>query len=210
MKKYTLILILSLFIIPSLAFASWWNPFTWNVFKKKQETSQTQVTNVEKERINNLEKELGELKKLKMDTPSVINTRPQKTLEQTQNNQQNDLINKQKIDEVAKSAELEKQTILEEKRTTERILLEQEINKANAELLRLNDIAAQKKIKDEKLRVINKKIADLNAKYSSDIISCSSRQLTPFVESCIEAVNRDYNLNYNILVAEFQQAKYEN
>lgn len=32
MKKYLLILLLAVFIIPSIAFASWWNPLTWKVF----------------------------------------------------------------------------------------------------------------------------------------------------------------------------------
>lgn len=32
MKKYLLVLLLAIFIIPSIAFASWWNPFSWNWF----------------------------------------------------------------------------------------------------------------------------------------------------------------------------------
>jgi hypothetical protein len=38
MKKYLLIL-LAIFIVPSIAFASWWNPFTW--FQKQPQTEQT-------------------------------------------------------------------------------------------------------------------------------------------------------------------------
>ena len=30
MKKYLLVLFIAVFIIPSIAFASWWNPFSWN------------------------------------------------------------------------------------------------------------------------------------------------------------------------------------
>ena len=41
MKKYLITLLLAIFIIPSMAFASWWNPFTWKVFNKKEVTSQT-------------------------------------------------------------------------------------------------------------------------------------------------------------------------
>jgi hypothetical protein len=33
MRKYLLVLLLTIFIIPSIAFASWWNPFSW--FKKQ-------------------------------------------------------------------------------------------------------------------------------------------------------------------------------
>ncbi len=32
MKKYLSVLILTIFIIPSIAMASWWNPFSWNWF----------------------------------------------------------------------------------------------------------------------------------------------------------------------------------
>lgn len=35
MKKYILVIVLMSFIIPSVALASWWNPFTWNIFKRK-------------------------------------------------------------------------------------------------------------------------------------------------------------------------------
>jgi len=33
MRKYLLVLLLAIFIIPSIASASWWNPFSW--FKKQ-------------------------------------------------------------------------------------------------------------------------------------------------------------------------------
>lgn len=67
MKKYISILILALFIIPSLAFASWWNPFTWKIFKKREPAPQVQVINTEKEKtpeekISELQKQLDELK----------------------------------------------------------------------------------------------------------------------------------------------------
>src|ERR1035437_6156516 len=39
MKKYFLALFLLTFIVPSIAFASWWNPFTW--FQKQPQTEQT-------------------------------------------------------------------------------------------------------------------------------------------------------------------------
>ncbi len=37
MKKYILVLLLTIFIIPSIALASWWNPFSWKVFNKTPE-----------------------------------------------------------------------------------------------------------------------------------------------------------------------------
>lgn len=37
MKKYLTILFLIVFITPSIAYASWWNPFSWKVFNKSPE-----------------------------------------------------------------------------------------------------------------------------------------------------------------------------
>ena len=34
MKKYTLVCFGLLILFPSIAFASWWNPFTWTIFHK--------------------------------------------------------------------------------------------------------------------------------------------------------------------------------
>lgn len=48
MKKYLLSLLLIVFIIPSIAFASWWNPFSWNwkaLFNSSPQ-NQTQNSNV--------------------------------------------------------------------------------------------------------------------------------------------------------------------
>ncbi len=43
MKKYLPVFILSTLIIPSVAFASWWNPFTWSIFSSYQSNSQGQT-----------------------------------------------------------------------------------------------------------------------------------------------------------------------
>lgn len=48
MKKYIFISLLVIFIIPSIALASWWNPFTWKIFssnKKEIIVTQPQVIN---------------------------------------------------------------------------------------------------------------------------------------------------------------------
>lgn len=37
MKKYLTIFLLSLFVLPSVALASWWNPFSWRIFNKPTE-----------------------------------------------------------------------------------------------------------------------------------------------------------------------------
>lgn len=39
MKKFILAILMALIIVPSIALASWWNPFTWKIFNKKEITS---------------------------------------------------------------------------------------------------------------------------------------------------------------------------
>ena len=79
MKKYLLILLLAIFIIPSIAFASWWNPFSWFsgwTFHKTEIAPQipveTQKTSEEK--INELQKQLDELKNQKQNPSSTTIT----------------------------------------------------------------------------------------------------------------------------------------
>ncbi len=48
MKKYIVVLLLIVFITPSIALASWWNPFTWKIFNKKINNIE-QVENITKE-----------------------------------------------------------------------------------------------------------------------------------------------------------------
>ena len=47
MKKYLAVLFLIVFIAPSIALASWWNPFSWNIFHKKEVSTPIQTTNIE-------------------------------------------------------------------------------------------------------------------------------------------------------------------
>jgi DNA repair ATPase RecN len=75
MKKYILVLLLIVFIIPSVAFASWWNPFSWKIFSflhKKEVPVQTQVIEEKTpdEKINELQKQVEELKKQQAESTS--------------------------------------------------------------------------------------------------------------------------------------------
>lgn len=59
--------ILAIILIPQVTFASWWNPLTWKIFKKRESAPQIQVLNTEKEKtqeekISELQKQLNELK----------------------------------------------------------------------------------------------------------------------------------------------------
>lgn len=65
MKKYFFALLLIVFITPSVVFASWWNPISWKVFKKKEIVPQVQVEKQKtpEEKISDLQKQLDDLKK---------------------------------------------------------------------------------------------------------------------------------------------------
>lgn len=75
MKKYIALSLLVIFIIPSVAFASWWNPFSWKVFSFLSKNNQNpKIEEMNKEvlpdtasEIEALEKRLGELKKQQME-----------------------------------------------------------------------------------------------------------------------------------------------
>jgi len=80
MKKYLTILFLVAFIVPSVALASWWNPFSWGIFSKifskneVVETTQTQPVEINKssseenkEQAEDSSEELEEIEKLKRE-----------------------------------------------------------------------------------------------------------------------------------------------
>ena len=79
MKKYILVLFLIMFIVPSVAMASWWNPFSWKVFHKKEVTPtvQIEVQKTPEEKINELQKQLDELKNQQPKTIPVTKTQIQ-------------------------------------------------------------------------------------------------------------------------------------
>lgn len=102
MKKYIIILILSLVSIPTIAMASWWNPFTWSVFSKvvnvelklnnpdtSSSVSSSEInitaTTTENE-IVNLKKEIKQLKDQQIKKTTLIKNVPQKTATSSLNN----------------------------------------------------------------------------------------------------------------------------
>jgi len=72
MKRYSLCLLLIVFLTPSIAFASWWNPFSW--FKKQvvqPPVVQVSVPTTNSVNDKKVEKEKVVLKKEKQDTKST-------------------------------------------------------------------------------------------------------------------------------------------
>jgi len=82
MKKYISVLFLLTFIIPSIAFASWWNPFTWKVFHKKEITPnvQVEIQKTPEEKISELQKQLDGLNNQKITSSTTTQT-PEKPVQ---------------------------------------------------------------------------------------------------------------------------------
>lgn len=115
MKKSLLVLFLIVFIVPSVALASWYNPFSWeiwnNIFHKKEITPQTQVINqpINTEPIDNSTITTSMKKEVKNDTPVVDNSNTQKKEVQAKIDaelkakaERDVLISKQKLEEQTK------------------------------------------------------------------------------------------------------------
>lgn len=213
-------------IIPSVAFASWWNPLSWNIFSflhKKEVIPQVQVEvqKTPEEKINELQKQLDDLKKQQptstsattipaikevkktapVDNSAIIKKQVEATLKAKAD--QDALIAKQKADEQTRidalKAESDRQAQLEANRIKEEEL---EVQKeANAKI----------EAKQEKLDAINLEIANLNAKYAKDSAELKLNTGGSFggaMNSNLSNLQTKYIDDYNALMAEFQQVKY--
>lgn len=75
MKKNLLVLLLAVMIVPSVAFASWWNPFSWNVWNKlfdKKETITVDQQVVDDIIENKVEEKVNNILKEKEDEKAVL------------------------------------------------------------------------------------------------------------------------------------------
>lgn len=73
-------------LVPQIVFASWWNPFSWKVFSKKEVAPQTQIVNTEqvnKEEIEKLQKEINDLKSKQTESVSDKTTPVVKEIKKT-------------------------------------------------------------------------------------------------------------------------------
>lgn len=82
MKKYLSILFLIAFIIPSIAFASWWNPFSWKIFHKKEVVKiETPQINIDTEIKEKVDAQVKEVFKAKEDEQTRIDSAVKKALD---------------------------------------------------------------------------------------------------------------------------------
>lgn len=67
-RKYLLVVLLTACIVPSVALASWWNPFTWKIFHKREVPNQEIIKDSSRDdqaaKITELQKQVDDLKKL--------------------------------------------------------------------------------------------------------------------------------------------------
>lgn len=171
MKKYLPALFLIVFLAPSVALASWWNPFTWKVFKKREPAPQVQVINAEKEKtpeekIVELQKQLDELKTQKTTTEpikEIVNTKEVKKNTPVVNSNQSS----KQLEEAKKEAELKakfaEQDALINKQRAEELDKQNKLNEL--ELVKQREqskIDAMKSLEEQKLKEDLVKLQNLN------------------------------------------------
>jgi len=89
MKKYILVILLIVFITPSVVFASWWNPFSWDIFtfiSKKYAPIQTNVIKKENKPVEILPKQKNIINNTKKTEPVINNIKPTNKIINTSNN----------------------------------------------------------------------------------------------------------------------------
>ncbi len=221
MKKYFLTIILVTLIIPQIAFAAWWNPFSWKVFNREE--SKTQV----------LENRVKELEK-KLEANVSTSTKVEKTIKQPEVKEKKKItpVDNSALLEAKKQAQLEQEALLakqkaEEQARAEDLLIKQRVEEQakirvelekqdiqNAKIIAEQKAAQEyltQQLKQEKLDAINRQIIDLNAKYLIDLeIARNSGATVSFAEGSQQRVTNQYNLDYAKLIVEFQKVQYGN
>lgn len=220
----TFILVLSLFIIPKVALAAWWNPFTWRIFNRTDAK-----TEVLEKRIQELESKLGDsatttatsIQKEASVTTSITKKEVKQIVQEVDNYaviqaqireqveaqlkakaDQDALIAKQEADEQVKLHALKAEV---DRRAAQNALNIAEQQAADQQAIKNTAIAKQKKLNE-----INKKIADLNAKYAKDIAATRGNGGATLeqLDTEVRMLNSRYDIDYSTLMAEFQQIKY--
>lgn len=230
MKKYLLILFLIIIFVPSVTSASWWNPFSWKVFSRPElvpKEEQVEVQKTPEEKIEELQKQLDDLKKeqpspvLKTGSPVVKEVK--KAIPVIDNSaiikaQEEAIIEKKKAEALLEYHMVEEQASVEALKAesdrqaqleADKIRLATE--KENQKLLKAQEEADAKiASKQKKLNAINLKIANLNAKYAKETADIKKNfGGTSFgLYATLSNMETKYTDEYNALMAEFQQVQY--
>jgi multidrug efflux pump subunit AcrA (membrane-fusion protein) len=219
-------LVLSLFVIslilPNLVFASWWNPFSWNIYK---------WLFVRPIKTENIIVSTSTIKSVASTTNSNIVNKPvidNSAVIKAQVDAQVKATLKAKVDEDAKIAQ---QKIDDQAKIDAAAKAQQDAanlaaqNAANlaaqqqAQQDAVNQAVAQaQSVKQTKLDAVNLQIANLNAKYTQDIarakVMYSGMGTAPVAAGntaiAINKINTQYDIDYANLTAQYQQILYGN
>ena len=239
MKKlapFSILIIVSFLVLPSVTFASWWNPFSWGIFHKTQTSIVTPTTNTEpiktsEEKINELQKQLNDLKKQQPASPSTVanttskivkNTSAQKTVPvaevpvtlpvATTPPPFDACKNIEGIQSVAPDGMYADNGICQSVSNLDATQIKIQQAQIDAQNQAQNESQKEAlQAKQSQLDAINLKIANLNAKYASDVAKVRSNNIT--VEQAnaqINYLNSQYTIDYDALQAQWQQVKYSN
>lgn len=184
MKKYLPVLFLVIMVIPSVAMAAWWKPRTWKIFQRKELVTQKQVEvqKTPEEKINELQKQLDDLKNqqptsatntvspvvkngVKKTIPVIDNSAVIKAEVEAQAKIQAELdalIVKQKADAQARLDEETKQQA-QQQANQKAQALQQEL--AQKQVL----IAEMKSNCDDPINALKQNILDIKTKYFADL-----------------------------------------
>jgi hypothetical protein len=232
MKKHItgslLVLLLGLLLAPQVALASWWNPFSWGVFNKKESNTEIFETRIKEPEIRlSTSTDVVVSTSTTSSTSSLVVKQSKKELQKKDTSKEvrlkAELIQKAKVEQealIAKQKADEQKRIEAMKAEEDRISRENELReRQNLERVIRETKEAQNKIdlqerqKQEKLNSINLKIANLNAKYAKDSSDAKLNTSGGFGGSINGKLNQLYSTyedNYNALMAEYQLVKYDN
>lgn len=81
MKKYIVLSLTLLFIVPQITFAAWWNPTTWDIFKffRKAEVKVEQVASSTETQEDTAPKDQSEIEQLKKEVEELKKSQASKT-----------------------------------------------------------------------------------------------------------------------------------
>ena len=217
-KSIILLTLLSFLIFPTVALASWWNPFSWGIWNNIFHKADTK-TQILENKVKELESKLNEQP---TSTPAVTETNKATNTEANQQATQQSAqkATQQAAAQAATAKAAQQATAQAAAQAAQQAAAQQAAQQAAAQAAAQAQAAQQAAAqaaqqaaadKQAKLDAVNLEIANLNAKYAQDIKDCDSRQASmSFIYACENQVTRTYNSDYNTLAAKFQQIKYGN
>lgn len=223
MKKYLYVFVLCVLLVPSLVFASWYNPLSWDIFHKTQTLTVSPTINTEP--IKTPDEKIPELKSHQLTSTSTV-----KIVKKTPVQTSIPVVSTPVITPLAPTPppfdaceNIEGiQTIVPDGTYPDGdgnclpIVANPQIQQAptqnfqtKAQIDSQNDAL---QAKQAKLNAVNLQIATLNAKRASDIAKAYAN---PYVteqgaDNEVDQINKQYFVDYDTLQAQYQLIEYGN